>query len=135
MSTAEFHKHDELDDLLALASDVTTAGPVVKRQGSAREAARALAGLASWVSSRVGVIRMQECMTDLARHTDAWRPGPGFMRDLPTQYNGFVDEHVAMVAIVSSSLAHCFGAANLRAGMAFWAVERDPAQWQAVVEA
>ena len=135
MSTAEFHKHDELDDLLALASDVITAGPVARPQGSARDAARALAGLASWVSHRVGVIRMQECMTEVARHTDAWRSGPGFMRDLPTQYNGFVDEHVALIGVVSSSLVHAFGASNLRAGMAFWAVERDPAQWQAVIEA
>ena len=74
-------------------------------------------------------------MAELVRHVDAWRPGSTFMRDLPTNYNGSVDEWVAMVAVVSSSLVHAYGPANMRAAMAFWASERDPAQWQQIVEA
>lgn len=135
MSTAMFHKHDSLeDDLLALACDVPTSAPCLREQGSARDAARAISGLVGWVANRVGLIRMQEVFAELARHVDAWRPG-NFMRDLPTGYNGTVDEYVAMVAVVSSSLVHAYSPANLRAAMAFWATERDPAQWQAMVEA
>lgn len=135
MPTAEFHKHDSLeDDLLALACDVPTSAPCQREHGSARDAARAIAGLVSWVANRVGVVRMQEVMAELARHVDAWRPG-NFMRDLPTGYNGMVDEHVALVAVVTSSLVHAYTPASLRSAMAFWATERDPAQWQLVVEA
>jgi hypothetical protein len=133
MSTAAFHKHDDRDDLLALASDVTSSLPCAYRQGNARDAARALAGLAGWVANRTSVVRMQECMSALVRHPGAWRHG-AVMRDLPVQYNGLVDEHVALVAVVASSLAPAFGVVNLRSAMAFWATERDPAAWQALVE-
>jgi hypothetical protein len=57
------------------------------------------------------------------------------MRALPTQYNGAVDENIVLVAVIVSSLERAFGAQNLRSAMAFWATERDPATWQAVVEA
>ena len=132
MSTAAIHKNDDRDDLLALASDVAASLPCAYRQGNARDAARALAGLASWIANRTSVERMRQCMAALVRHPAAWRH-TALMRDLPTQYDGFVDEWVALLAVVSSSLAPAFGVVNLRSAMAFWATERDPAQWQALV--
>ncbi len=117
--------------LHAMAADVNATMPCAFRAGNARDAARALTGLASWVVNRVGLARMQECMSELARYEPAWRAP--FMRDLPTQYNGRIDEWVAMIAVVASSLAPAFGGANLRSAMAWWATEGDPAAWQAIV--
>lgn len=135
MPTAEFRKHDDLSDLMAMASDVDTSVPSRFMPGTARDAARALAGLASWVANRTGVIRMQECMATLARHQGAWRRGADLMRDLPVGFDGKVDEYVALIAVVSSSLSHAYTPGALRSGMAFWAVEHDAAAWQKVVEA
>jgi hypothetical protein len=128
------HKNNELADLIALAADVDMSAPCgAGAYLSAREAARALAGVASWVASRTSVRDMHEVMMSLARYVDAWR-GPSYLAKLPA-VNGYVNEHVALVAVVASSLVSLFGPRNLRAAVAYWASERDPASWRRVVEA
>jgi len=130
MSTQPFHKHDERDDLLALGSDVM-ASPASSSLAvlTARDAARALVGVAGWVSRRVGVDGMQERMGMLVRHAGAWT-AEGCLHDIPVQYDGRVDEHLALIAVVASGLWTLFGPSKLRSAMAFWATERDSAVWQ-----
>lgn len=129
MHTQTFHKHDERDDLLAMASDVFTspASPVLSM--TARDAAKALVGVAGWISRRVGVDGMQERMGLLARHGKAWSSD---FSDLPTGIDGRVDEHVLLIAVVASGILPLAGAARVRAAMAFWATERDASVWQQV---
>ena len=131
-TTAAFRKNIDRSDLLVLAADVRSSLPAAFRAGNARDAVRAITGVAAWLFNRIGVDRMQECMAELARHDAAWKAP--FMRDLPTQYNNSVDESVALLATVTSPLALSFGTENLRAAMAWWATERDTAAWQAVLE-
>lgn len=126
-----FRKNDEREDLCALASDVLTSGPCNHAQGTARDAARSLAGVVSWIANRGGAIRMQEALACLVRHQAAWEAP--FMRSLPAQPSGFVDEHVALLAVVVSTWLHSHRPQDLRAAMAWWATENDPAAWQAVL--
>lgn len=128
MSTQPFHKDDERDDLLALASDVTSS-TLSTFSLTARDAARALVGVVGWATRSVGIDGMQERMALLVRHKDAWSSG---LRDLPTGYDGRVDEHIVMIAVFASGLMPLMGVGNLRAAMAFWATERDAAIWQQV---
>ncbi len=130
-TTAAATKNADLSDLLVLAADVRSSLPAAFRAGNARDAVRAITGVAAWLANRVGVERMQACMAELAQHDAAW--SAPFMRSLPTQYNNMVDESVALLATVTSPLAIPFGAQNLRAAMAWWATERDTAAWQAVL--
>lgn len=135
MSTATFRKHDERDDLLALGADVHTSAPATARPIlTAREAARALVGVIGWVSHRSSTLEMQDLLAQLVRHDPAWEPGAMF-RALPLRYDGRVDELMALVASVASGLVPLFGVGPLRAAMAFWATETDPAIWQTVAAA
>ncbi len=128
------------DDLRSLAHPVYLGGIASQPSRelgwpSAADAAQALAGLAAWVGHRRGSARMREVMTELVRHTDAWRVRERPFQSLPALPNGRVDEDVVLVASVVCSLVRTFGLVNLRAAMAFWAVETDPAAHQRVVEA
>lgn len=125
-----FHKHDDRDDLLALASDVYASVDGSHTQLTARDAARALVGVAGWVSLRVGIDGMQDRMAQLVRHAPAWESGAAALHDLPTQYNGYCDELLALIAVVASGFVSLFGIHKLRAAMAFWATERDASVWQ-----
>jgi hypothetical protein len=130
MSTQPFHKHDDRDDLLALASDVTASPASPWSSTTARDVARTLVGVAAWVSSKVGVDGMQERMALLVRHEPAWQSGLG---NLPTQSDGTVDELVALIAVIATSFL--FEPKKLRSAMAFWATERDVSVWQQVAAA
>lgn len=136
-TTDTFPKHDDdRDDLLALAADVMTS-PIATAHPpvSAREAARALVGVVGWVVRRYGVLAMQRAMADLARHDLAWKTA---FRSLPTNgtgRTGRIDEELALIASVASGLLPLLGAAPMRAAVAFWATEQDPAIWQSVAAA
>lgn len=134
--TPAVHKRAEaLNGLISLASAVMQSAPCGSGTLSAREAARALAGVVSWVAHHSGTAVMHDTMTALAMHTDAWRVGSSILRTLPVDCEGEIDSNVALVAVVASGLVHAFGAPNLRAAMAYWATERDPGSWQKVIEA
>jgi len=127
-----FRKNDELEELLAMSSDVATSPPVICRAATAREAARALVGLVGWISQRSGAQAMQAAMVALASHNEAWDPSRGpLFRSLPA-VNGQTDVNVAMIATILSGLVPQFGVRALRSACAFWATEADPAVWQAV---
>lgn len=123
-------------ELVAMANEVTTsvASPAVAdARGRARDAARALVGVAGWISRAKSLSAMQKAMGDLAAYAPAWDPAAP-LRALPVVH-GRVDEAVVALAAVSSSLVPFFGAKSLRCAMAFWAVESDPAVWQTVAAA
>lgn len=121
-------------ELVAMANEVTTslASPPVTGN-RARDAARALVGVAGWLSRAKSLSAMQRAMGDLAAYAPAWDPAAP-LRALPVVH-GRVDEAVVAIAAVSSSLVPFFGAKSLRCAMAFWAVESDPAVWQTVAAA
>lgn len=134
-NAAAYRPNDDLDDLLALSADVMSSAPATtKPVMTAREAARAIVGITGWVSRRSGQNAMQKAMADIARHVDAWRPASPF-HSLPTRYDGRVDENVVLISCVISSLVPLFGLGPLRAAVAFWATENDPAIWQSIAEA
>lgn len=136
MSTTALRKHDGLADLISLASAVDTSVPVnAAGYLSAREAARTLAGVASWLGrgGQANVRRMQQCMASLARWSPAWAPGDRLLYDLPTMSDGRVDETIAMIAVCASTMVRLFGPVNLRAAVAYWASESDPASWQKIL--
>lgn len=134
MSALAIRKSDQLTELLVLASYVDTSAPARQNTLSAREAARNLSGLASWVANRQSMDAMQEAMSRLAIHGAAWK-GPVYLCDLPVEIDGRVDPTIAMIAVVCSGMIHTFGAQNLRSAVAFWATSRDAASWRKVIEA
>lgn len=136
VETQPFQKHDDdREALAALAHDVlcSPATPVLDRADlralTARDAARAMIGVAGWVARRVGVDAMQERMSLLVRHEPAWETN---LHDMPVGYDGRVDEYVALIAVVVSGLLPLFGVARVRSAMAFWATERDSSVWQQI---
>ena len=117
-------------ELLSLAADVTTSVASPACQRSARDAARALVGIAGWLTRAKSLPAMQKAMGELAAYAPAWDPTAP-LRALPVVH-GRVDEAVVALAAVSSSLVPFFGAKSLRAAMAFWATENDASVWQAM---
>jgi hypothetical protein len=104
-----------------------TSTPSVRRgQLSAAEAAHCLTGVMSWIQRRTSVNRMQEIAAELARFDAAWSSSFGA---LPSS-NGWIDEHMALLATVCRGLIEMAGAVNLRAALSFWATESDPAVWR-----
>lgn len=97
---------------------------------SARAAARCLSGVVNMIAHRHGVLPMQRACADLARYEPAWRSSFGF---LPTTDDGCVAEPVQMLAMVARGFLALAGVENMRAALAFWASESDPAVWSAVV--
>lgn len=121
---------DQMDTLTAMAGDVmaSVASPLAIR--TARDATRALVGVAGWVSRKTSLPVMRRAMGTLALYAPAWDPiSP--LRALPV-VNGYCDEHVVLIASVASTLVPFFGASSIRAAMAFWATEDDAAVWQAI---
>lgn len=130
MSTLPFHKHDERDDLLALASDVyVSPASETAKDLTARDVARLLVGPIGWVTSKVGVDGMQERVAKLVRHAPLWSSGMGQM---PLEVDGKVDELTALIAVCASGLYQLVGADKLKSAMAFWATERDASVWQQI---
>jgi hypothetical protein len=62
------------------------------------------------------------------RFADCWPE----LAYLPAQYDGRVSEPIQLIAVVARSLLPIAGAENVRAALAFWASEDDPAIWQRI---
>lgn len=120
-STPTYWKTD-IEDLLALASDVAIAPKVRARSMSASEAAHALVGVVSFVTAKYGKDRMQRACADLARQKD-WKL-------ITTSSN-----ENALIACVVHGLRELAGETNVRAALSFWAVENDPCVWQMLLSA
>lgn len=120
---------EEVDDLLALASDVVVSPQVRTGLLNAAEAAHALSGAMSWVQRSYGVDRMQRAAATLARFAPAWSSSLG---RLPST-NGKVEIEIALLAVVARSILDLAGPANLRAALAFWATESDVHVWRSLV--
>ena len=126
MQTETYWK-DKIDDLRNRALSVTSA-PVETGIMSARTAAACLSGIVGLVARRWTTDEMQRTCAELARFEPAWTSSLG---RLP-HTNGLVSEQTTLVAVVGRSLFPLAGADNLRAALAFWASEDDPAAWQSI---
>ena len=118
--------------LRARALNVHAAAAVRPGQISAREAAKVLSGVMSWVARTSSATAMHEAAAALAAHDAAWTSS---FRDLPIGSDGAVSATIQMMATVSRATLELAGAANLRDALSFWATERDPGAWQALVGA
>jgi hypothetical protein len=94
---------------------------------SARSAARLLFGTVGFAVAKFGLDRTQEACADLVANDLVWRTK--FCR-LPRIYDGAVGELTALIAGAAAGILPMAGAENLRAALAFWATERDPAVWR-----
>ena len=124
------HWRHDLSDLRSRASLVMTA-PDHTGVGklSARTAAAVLAGIVGLVSRKWSTDVMQETCAELVRHDAAWITSFG---SLPPGVDGSVTEATQLVAVVARGLLPLAGAENLRAALAFWASENDPAVWNQI---
>jgi hypothetical protein len=127
MQTTGPYWRDEITDLRNQAAAVLVA-PVSDGRVSARQAAAILSGICSLVSRRWTVDTMQRACAALARMK------PFTFAVLPADVNGVPSDPVQLVAVVARSILPMAGEANLRAALAFWASEEDPAVWQIVTE-
>ena len=128
MTTTGQHWKTATDDLRTAAQSVRMT-PANDGVMSSRTAAACLSGIVGLVSRRFSVDVMQETCAELARCDDAWATSFG---RLPMTYDGRVSEPVQLIAVVARSLLPLAGADHLRAALSFWAIETDPAVWQAV---
>jgi len=108
----------------------TLAAPVSQLQpGSAtlgpKGAACALSGVVRLVATKHGLEAMQRSCAKLALLGTPRGPAPGEGTGDPTEVLAAVADGVAAVA----------GRANVRAALAFWACETDPAVWRDVASA
>lgn len=129
MQTA--HWKTAIDDLRHRAQSVT-ANDGGKAVISARAAAACLSGIVSLVSRRFSVDVMQLTCAELVRCAPVWETSFG---QIPTGHDGVIAEPVQLVSVVARSLLPLAGTDNVRAALAFWASEDDPAVWQSIANA
>jgi len=126
-------KHDITDLRSRAAAVMTCAESAVSILGagamSARTAAAVLAGIVGLVSRKWSTDVMQESCAGLVRHDAAW--AQSFV-ELPAGIDGRVTEATQLIGCVARSLLPIAGAENLRAALAFWASESDPAVWNEI---
>lgn len=127
MQPAPYWK-DAIDDLRSRAQSVTSAPADGTGSMSPRTAAACLSGIVGLIARRWTTDEMQRTCADLVRFDPAWATSFG---RLPHK-NGIVSEQIMLVAVVARSLFPLAGAENLRAALAFWASEDDPAAWQSI---
>jgi hypothetical protein len=120
-------KHD-ITDLRSRAAAVMCAESGQSAM-SARTAAAVLAGIVGLVSRKWSTDVMQETCAGLVRHDAAWTKS---FVELPAGIDGRVTEATQLIACVARSLLPIAGAENLRAALAFWASESDPAVWNEI---
>ena len=126
-AAAQHNGSDDFEDLRARAVDVATSPSVRRGQLSAAEAAHCLTGVMSWIQRTSSAARMQEICAELARFDDAWTTSFG---KVPLGVDGRVDANMALLATVCRGVLELAGGMNLRAALAFWATESDPAEWR-----
>jgi hypothetical protein len=132
MVTASTWKNDGsgLRALRDLARDVGDRSDARDARMSARTAAQALFGAVGLASARHGVDAMQKACADLVRSEAAWATKFG---TLPRDHTGRVSEELSLIACMARGLLPLAGADRLRAALAFWATEDDPAMWRQMV--
>lgn len=117
----------DIEDLRALAHDVHT--QITPQAIHARSVAQCLSGVIGLATRRHSLSAVQASCALLARHTRTWETSLG---DLPRESDGRVSELVEMIAAVARGMYPMAGARTLRAALAFWACERDPAVWMSL---
>ncbi len=116
----------EIADLRTRARAVTAPSSDVRM--SARAVAACLSGVVALVARRWSVDVMQRACADIARFDAAWQTSFG---SLPL-VDGRVAEAVEMIAVVARGILPLSSTDAMRAALAFWASESDPAEWQRV---
>lgn len=119
----------QISDLRELAVAVVRDAALPTPEMSARTAARCLSGVVNLIAQRWSVSEMQLACGMLARHRAAWTTQFG---QLPTGDAGDVRESVQLLAVIARGILPLAGVANMRAALAFWACESDPAVWSTV---
>lgn len=127
MHSANQNWKTEISDLKSRARAVVDAPTDVMRM-SPRAAARCLSGVISLICRDFSVDVMQRACADLVRCDAAWETRFG---TLPRSDCG-VPRAIEMLAVVARGILPLAGADSMRAALAFWASEDDPAQWQAI---
>lgn len=115
---------NDIEDLRARAHDVLT--HTTPQAIHARSVAQCLSGVVGLVSRRFSLEVAQSACAELARHERSWETTLG---DLPRGVDGRVSEPIVMLAAVARGLYPLAGTDGVRAALAFWACERDPAVW------
>lgn len=110
---------DEIERLRAAASAVVTDGLEPRVQISARQAARCLAGVVRLAALEHGVDAMRRACAELAA-------------DVAATGVGSVGAAMNSIRLVARGIAPISGPRGLRAALAFWASETDPAVWRQV---
>jgi hypothetical protein len=117
----------DISDLREHAKRVQT--PSLTQDLHAISVVQCLSGIIGLGAIRYSLDTMQRACADLVRAKRAWETTLG---ELPRDHTGRVPEPIVMVAAVARGLYPIAGAENLRAGIAFWAVESDPAVWMSI---
>lgn len=120
-----YWKHT-IDDLRSQAAAVIAAPAADGGSVSARQAAAILAGICGFVARRSSVDAMQQACATLARMKVM------DFGKLPTGFDGRVAEEISLIASVARSVRSLAGDDAVRAALAFWASEDDPAIWNQV---
>lgn len=115
--------HD-LHDLRHRAAPVNQ--PCSAQRLGARGAATVLSGVVRLVAIHAGQDVMQRACAKLARSRVGWTDATGDAR---------VDHAMAVLVAAADGVAAIAGYDNVRAALAFWACETDPAVWRDVAAA
>jgi hypothetical protein len=116
---------NECPGILALGRMVNERSP--DQQLSARSAARLLFGPVRLATESHGVDETQRACADLVRCDAVWATKFG---TLPRGIDGRVPEVIVLIAGMARGILPMAGADHLRAALAFWATEGDPAVWR-----
>lgn len=127
MSTMQMSPILSLTDLRERAAAVRESAPATEL--CARSAARCLSGIVALLSRRFGTDVAQLAAQRLAADDDAWAKR---LAVLPAVDDARVATAIDDLATIARGVLPLAGADNLRAAVAWWGTERDPAQWQAV---
>lgn len=110
-------------DLVQLGRQVDHRSP--DQQLSARSAARLLFGVVRLVAERYGGGVMRSACEALVTCHASWRTKFRILPHEPPLMDALI-----LISGVAHSILPMAGEDNLRAGLAFWATESDPAVWR-----
>ncbi len=96
---------------------------------SPRAVARCLSGVVSLVSRQWSVYEMQRVCAQLVRDASVWSSG---FAVLPRERDGRINPALEQVAVIARGILPSCDVDAMKAALAFWAVESDPAVWQRV---